>query len=229
MAFQLPPNPTGNILEGYASLALFEAPKQVFCTYKLFKWQPNTTPKLYLAKKEIKPSDKKSSPYILMLDSASIPGYLSGYQVTCESHVRELISYLQQYKVQFDLWNGESLMLIGSGFVSLSQLAENAIESTQFIREIEICSLDAFSANDLLVLDQNGQFCHSQGRTVLQGNLVIRFGYIPDYTESEIGCFQHFQSLDITNNNPISFGEVNQQTRETRRVSKVRFFYSLLE
>ena len=229
MAFQLPPGTSENILEGYASLALSEPPKQVFCTYKLFKWQPSTTPKLSLVKKEIKPSDRKSSPFILMQDSDKIPGYLSGYQVTCQSHVRELISYLQHYKVQFDLWNGESLMLIGSGFVSLNQLAENPMESTQFIREIEVCSLDAFSSNDLLVLDQNGQFCQSQGRTLLQGNLVVRFGYKPESTEVQTGYFQHFQSLDTANSNPISLGAVKQQTTsEARRVSKVRYYPHLI-
>ena len=228
MAFQLPPNPIENIMEGYASLALVEAPKQVFCTYKLFKWQPNTTPKLSLIKKDIKSSDKKSSPYLLMQESATIPGYLSGYQVTCQSHVRELISYLQQYKVQFDLWDGESLMLIGSGFASLNQLPVNPMESVQVIREIEISSLDAFSSNDLLVPDQNGEFCHYQGRTVQQGNLVVRFGYMPDHTESQMSYFQHLQSLDITNNNPVSYGEAKQQTaREIRRVSKVSYIYSL--
>ena len=221
MAFQLPPNPIANILEGYASLAMIEAPKQVFCTYKLFKWQPNTTPKLNLYRKENKNQDKRSCPYVLMEETAAIPGYLSGYQVTCETHVEELVSYLQKYKVQLDIWDGGSLMLIGSGFVSLKELVTNVMESVQVIKEVEISSLDVFSSNDLLVLDQNGQFCHSQGRTIHQGTLVIRFGYQPDFSESHISNFEHFYSLDRTENNTVLKAVRQHSATQARRVSKV--------
>ncbi|KAI6655974.1 Nephrocystin-4 [Oopsacas minuta] len=224
MAFQLPLNPIENILEGYSSLAMFDAPKQVFCTYKLFKWQPNTTPKLSLVRKEIRPSDKRITPYLLMEEATSSPGYLSGYQITCQSHVRELISYLHTYKIQFDLWDGESLMLIGSGFISLKQLVSNHMESVQMIKELELSSLDVFNSNDILVLDQNGQFCHSQGRTVPQGTLVIRYSYMPDFSDSYVCNFEHFYSLDRTDYNSILNGvKVKQQSvRQAKRVSKAK-------
>ena len=220
MAFLMPTDSIQNILEGYASLAIIDAPKQLFCTYKLYRWAATTTPKLSLTKTASKTS-KKHSPFLLTEEGTSAPGYLSAYKLSSRCQAEDLVSYLRQDKIQFDLWDGKSLMLIGSGYASLRDLALESMKATQVIKEIEITSLDVFSSNDVLVLDQNGQFCHSQGRTVHQGNLVVRFAYLPDYDVTQINSFEHMYTLPPTNFNPITSAATRQSDRECRRVSKV--------
>ncbi|XP_019367155.1 PREDICTED: nephrocystin-4 isoform X1 [Gavialis gangeticus] len=146
-------------------------PKTVYFTFQFYRFSQVTTPRLQLVKMDLADSTSSApSSYILvpinkegMLDSGTSGlqlNYLVDPAFLKAGEQRWFLRYLANHTLQIDIWDGDSLLLIGSVAVRLKHLLRQGRTAVQVHHELEVISTE-----------------YEQDTTVMSGD-VLRHGSV---------------------------------------------------
>uniref|UniRef100_A0A8C0CDG9 Nephrocystin 4 n=1 Tax=Balaenoptera musculus TaxID=9771 RepID=A0A8C0CDG9_BALMU len=146
-------------------------PQTVYFTFQFYRFPPETTPRLQLV--ELDEAGKTSSaslPHLLVLIhkdgsfDAGSPGFQLKYLVDSgflrPGEQRWFARYLAMQTLQIDIWDGDSLLLIGSAAVQMKHLLRQGRPAVQVSHELEVVATE-----------------HEQDTVVVSGD-VTRFGCV---------------------------------------------------
>uniref|UniRef100_A0A8D0GYU7 Nephrocystin 4 n=1 Tax=Sphenodon punctatus TaxID=8508 RepID=A0A8D0GYU7_SPHPU len=146
-------------------------PKSIYFTFQFYRFPPVTTPRLHLAKMDpTGTAASATSSHILVqfnkdgtLNSGS-PGLQLKYMVDPSflklGEQRWFIRYLADHTLQIDIWDGDSLLLVGSAAVQLKHLLRQGRAAVQVHHELEVITTE-----------------YEQDATVMSGE-VLRHGTV---------------------------------------------------
>uniref|UniRef100_A0A452HWX0 Uncharacterized protein n=1 Tax=Gopherus agassizii TaxID=38772 RepID=A0A452HWX0_9SAUR len=146
-------------------------PKTMYFTFQFYHFPPVTTPRLQLVKMEqFGTASSAASSHILFqinkdgtLKSES-PGLQLKYMVDPgflkPGEQRWFIRYIADHNLQIDIWDGDSLLLIGSAAVKLKHLLRQGRTAVQVHHELEVMTTE-----------------YEQDTTVMSGD-VLRHGTV---------------------------------------------------
>ncbi|XP_050787719.1 nephrocystin-4 isoform X5 [Gopherus flavomarginatus] len=146
-------------------------PKTMYFTFQFYRFPPVTTPRLQLVKMDQSETDSSAaSSHILFrinkdgtLKSES-PGLQLKYMVDPgflkPGEQRWFIRYIADHNLQIDIWDGDSLLLIGSAAVKLKHLLRQGRTAVQVHHELEVMTTE-----------------YEQDTTVMSGD-VLRHGTV---------------------------------------------------
>uniref|UniRef100_A0A8C5F113 Nephrocystin 4 n=1 Tax=Gopherus evgoodei TaxID=1825980 RepID=A0A8C5F113_9SAUR len=146
-------------------------PKTMYFTFQFYRFPPVTTPRLQLVKMEQSgTASSAASSHILFqinkdgtLKSES-PGLQLKYMVDPgflkPGEQRWFIRYIADHNLQIDIWDGDSLLLIGSAAVKLKHLLRQGRTAVQVHHELEVMTTE-----------------YEQDTTVMSGD-VLRHGTV---------------------------------------------------
>ncbi|XP_026966189.1 nephrocystin-4 isoform X2 [Sagmatias obliquidens] len=146
-------------------------PQTVYFTFQFYRFPPETTPRLQLVElDEAGKSSSASLPHLLVLIhkdgsfDAGSPGfqlkYLVGPGFLRPGEQRWFARYLAMQTLQIDIWDGDSLLLIGSAAVQMKHLLRQGRPAVQVSHELEVVATE-----------------HEQDTMVVSGD-VTRFGCV---------------------------------------------------
>eukprot|EP00070_Physeter_catodon_P036839 XP_028343733.1 nephrocystin-4 isoform X6 [Physeter catodon] len=146
-------------------------PQTVYFTFQFYRFPPETTPRLQLVElDEAGKSGSASLPHLLVLIhkdgsfDAGSPGfqlkYLVGPGFLRPGEQRWFARYLAMHTLQIDIWDGDSLLLIGSAAVQMKHLLRQGRPAVQVSHELEVVATE-----------------HEQDTMVVSGD-VTRFGCV---------------------------------------------------
>ncbi|NXE53112.1 NPHP4 protein, partial [Casuarius casuarius] len=128
-------------------------PKTVFFTFQFYRFPPVTTPRLRLADADgEKAARSAASPRVLVqvnkdgtLSSGS-PGLQLKYMVDPAflkpGEQRWFVCYLADHSLQIDVWDGDSLLLVGSAAVKLKHLLRQGRPAVRSHHELEVAATE---------------------------------------------------------------------------------------
>ena len=163
----------------------------VFFTFQFYRCPQVTTERLLLAKPNIElSSDPQSMPFILQrLEkdgalSKGPPGLEVRYYMDPLSmkpgEVSLLLSHLSRQRLHIDVWDGDSLMRIGSASVDLRYLCRSGHEAVQSTFELDVIMMEYDDPS--LMAGTQGQPSQSMGiHTAMQGKLHFRMANVGHY------------------------------------------------
>ena len=104
---------------------------------------------------------------------------------------KSFINYLHQQKLHINMWDGDSLLPIGSTFVYLKYLLRQGQAAVQVSQQVDVSFMEYSEDNPMLTNDsvQCGQPYPSGVKVYLKGKLYIRManiGYLPDKNAEKI-------------------------------------------
>ncbi|XP_074874264.1 nephrocystin-4 isoform X2 [Carettochelys insculpta] len=146
-------------------------PKTMYFTFQFYRFPPVTTPRLQLVKVDQSgTASSAASSYILVqinkdgtLKSGS-PGFQLKYMVDPAflkpGEQRWFIRYIADHNLQIDIWDGDSLLLIGSAAVKLKHLLRQSRTAVQVLHELEVMTTE-----------------YEQDTTVMSGD-ILRHGTV---------------------------------------------------
>uniref|UniRef100_A0A8C9B812 Nephrocystin 4 n=1 Tax=Phocoena sinus TaxID=42100 RepID=A0A8C9B812_PHOSS len=146
-------------------------PQTVYFTFQFYRFPPETTPRLQLVElEEAGKSSSASLPHLLVLIhkdgsfDAGSPGfqlkYLVGPGFLRPGEQRWFARYLAMQTLQIDIWDGDSLLLVGSAAVQMKHLLRQGRPAVQVSHELEVVATE-----------------HEQDTMVVSGD-VTRFGCV---------------------------------------------------
>ncbi|XP_029084567.1 nephrocystin-4 isoform X1 [Monodon monoceros] len=146
-------------------------PQTVYFTFQFYRFPPETTPRLQLVElDEAGTSSSASLPHLLVLIhkdgsfDAGSPGfqlkYLVGPGFLRPGEQRWFARYLAMQTLQIDIWDGDSLLLVGSAAVQMKHLLRQGRPAVQVSHELEVVATE-----------------HEQDTMVVSGD-VTRFGCV---------------------------------------------------
>ncbi|XP_033700242.1 nephrocystin-4 isoform X5 [Tursiops truncatus] len=146
-------------------------PQTVYFTFQFYRFPPETTPRLQLVElDEAGKSSSASLPHLLVLIhkdgsfDAGSPGfqlkYLVGPGFLRPGEQRWFARYLAMQTLQIDIWDGDSLLLVGSAAVQMKHLLRQGRPAVQVSHELEVVATE-----------------HEQDTMVVSGD-VTRFGCV---------------------------------------------------
>ncbi|ELW68714.1 Nephrocystin-4 [Tupaia chinensis] len=136
-------------------------PKTVYFTFQFYRFPPATTPRLHLVQLDLTgKSGSGSLSHILVpvskedsVDTGS-PGLQLKYMVDPEflkpGEQRWFIHYLAVQTLQIDVWDGDSLLLIGSAAVQMKHLLRQGRPAVQVSLELDVMATEY--EQDMMVL-----------------------------------------------------------------------------
>eukprot|EP00795_Rhopilema_esculentum_P007191 gene7191-12860_t len=115
---------------------------------------------------------------------------------------RSFIRYLHEQRMYIDLWDGESLMLIGSTSAELKYLMRQGKSSVQASLELDVTSVDYVEDELAMAGDmaQNGRKIPTGANISLEGKLYMRLanvGYSSDFNPTKAGTLPQMRSTVI--------------------------------
>ncbi|XP_022454525.1 nephrocystin-4 isoform X3 [Delphinapterus leucas] len=146
-------------------------PQTVYFTFQFYRFPPETTPRLQLVElDEAGTSSSASLPHLLVLIhkdgsfDAGSPGfqlkYLVGPGFLRPGEQPWFARYLAMQTLQIDIWDGDSLLLVGSAAVQMKHLLRQGRPAVQVSHELEVVATE-----------------HEQDTMVVSGD-VTRFGCV---------------------------------------------------
>eukprot|EP00057_Strongylocentrotus_purpuratus_P013382 XP_011667856.1 PREDICTED: nephrocystin-4 [Strongylocentrotus purpuratus] len=153
-----------------------QMPKTVFFTFQFYRYPPVTTERLLLGEIEGKLSaDPQSLPFILKRlkkDSNEPddgpPGWMVRYNVDPSflkpGEARLFLHYLEKQTFHIDVWDGDSLLLLGSLAVDLKHLLRGGREAVQVTNEVDILTTEHSDEDYVLTGDIHRGGKHPTGR-----------------------------------------------------------------
>ncbi|XP_075849533.1 nephrocystin-4 [Microcebus murinus] len=124
-------------------------PKTVYFTFQFYRFPPATTPRLQLVKlDETGKTSSGSLSHVLVpihkdgaFDAGS-PGFQLKYMVDPgflkPGEQRWFLRYLATHTLQMDVWDGDSLLLLGSAAVQMKHLLRQGRPAVQISQELEV-------------------------------------------------------------------------------------------
>ncbi|XP_022085519.1 nephrocystin-4-like isoform X2 [Acanthaster planci] len=167
------------------------SPRTVFFTFQFYRYPPVTTERLLLGNVEGSlTSDSQSLPCVLRkmehdeAKSQEIPGWMVRYNVDPgflkpgESQL--FVKYLHQQTLHLDVWDGDSLLLIGSCAVELKHLLRSGRESVQVSHELDVITTEYGEDTHAMTGDlaRSGSVRPVGVKAILKGHLHLRLANI---------------------------------------------------
>nr|XP_030736300.1 nephrocystin-4 isoform X15 [Globicephala melas] len=146
-------------------------PQTVYFTFQFYRFPPETTPRLQLVElDEAGKSSSASLPHLLVLIhkdgsfDAGSPGfqlkYLVGPGFLRPGEQRWFARYLAMQTLQIDIWDGDSLLLVGSAAVQMKHLLRQGRPAVQVSHELEVVATE--HEQDTMVAQQSIRAQHTR-------------------------------------------------------------------
>ncbi|XP_035696644.1 nephrocystin-4-like [Branchiostoma floridae] len=189
------------ILSAQPSGSMTSQPSTVFFTLQFYRFPPLITERLLLgtADKQLT-SDPGSMPCILYRinkDGTVVqtpPGCQTKYHMDPSflkpGEARLFVQYLSVQTLHIDVWDGDSLLLIGSGAMDLKHLCRQGREAVQVTHELDIITTEYSEDTPTLTgdLTRGGSVRPVGVSTVLKGRLHLRManvGHLQDRSRGD--------------------------------------------
>ncbi|KAM4703137.1 nephrocystin-4 [Rhinophrynus dorsalis] len=164
-------------------------PQTIYFTFQFYRFPPVTSPRLQLVQLQASSTALSDSlTYILIQinkDGSLLigsPGYQLKYMVDPgllkSGEQRWFLRYLALQTLQIDIWDGESLLLIGSAAVEIKHLLRQGRTAVQVAHELEVITTEY--EQDIMVMSgdiaKEGTVKPIGVHTVIKGRLHLRMG-----------------------------------------------------
>uniref|UniRef100_A0A8C6JUA5 Uncharacterized protein n=1 Tax=Melopsittacus undulatus TaxID=13146 RepID=A0A8C6JUA5_MELUD len=119
-------------------------PRTIFLTFQFYRFPPVTTPRLQLVSMEGGPGSSSMS--MVMLCLTGLPGLQLKYMVD-PAFLRAgeqpwFLRYLAEHSLQIDIWDGDSLLLVGSAAVKLQPLLRQGRAAVRTHHELQVATTE---------------------------------------------------------------------------------------
>ncbi|KAM7410975.1 hypothetical protein PAMA_021103 [Pampus argenteus] len=167
-------------------------PDNIYFTFQFYRFPPVTSQQLKLLTSD-KVQQKTSGPLPCVLASinkdttvnSGSPGLQVQFRVD-EGFLRPgekrwFLRYLALHTMHIDIWDSDSLLLIGSTAIKLKYMLRQSKTAVQALHEVEVLTTDYVGDDALLMSTDSGQRLASSPMTVhtiLRGRLHVRTGNI---------------------------------------------------
>ncbi|XP_061592666.1 nephrocystin-4 isoform X1 [Cololabis saira] len=167
-------------------------PHNIYLTFQFYRFPPTTSQQLQLLTRD-KGKTKPSEALPCVLATISNGGALNtgspGLQVQFRvddsflkpGEKRWFLRYLALHTMHIDIWDSESLLLIGSTAVELKYMLRQGKSAVQALHELEVLTTDYVGEDTLLTCADVGQHEASSPvtvRTIVRGRIHVRTGNI---------------------------------------------------
>ncbi|KAM8927139.1 nephrocystin-4 [Pelodytes ibericus] len=174
-------------------------PHTIYFTFQFYRFHPVTTPRLQLIQLFPPGAAATTDPSACILvqinKDGSInkgsPGYLLKYAVDPRflkpGEQRWFLRYLALQTLQIDVWDGDSMLLIGSAAVEMKHLLRQGRPAVQVSHELEVITTEY--EQDLLMsgdLSKQGTAKPIGVHTVIKGRLHLRMGNVGRVAEQKL-------------------------------------------
>ncbi|XP_069466369.1 nephrocystin-4 [Ambystoma mexicanum] len=174
-------------------------PQSIFFTFQFYRYPPATTPRLQLIKLDqsgIASSDSSSHILVQINKDGSINTGLPGYQLKYmvdpaflkPGEQRWFVRYLAIHTLQIDIWDGDSLLLIGSAAVEIKHLLRQGRTAVQVAHELEVITTEY--EQDMMVMSgsvaRHGTVKPVGVHSVVKGRLHLRLGNVGHVCEQKL-------------------------------------------
>ncbi|OXB78109.1 UNVERIFIED_CONTAM: hypothetical protein H355_007251 [Colinus virginianus] len=128
-------------------------PRTVFLTFQFYRFPPVTTPRLQLVDVDSERAAGSAAPAQILLQlnkdgtpSTGAPGLQLRYVVDPTflrpGEQRVFVHYLAEHSLQMDVWDGDSLLLVGSAAVKLKPLLRQGRPAVRTLHELEVATTE---------------------------------------------------------------------------------------
>ncbi|XP_076212218.1 nephrocystin-4 isoform X1 [Aptenodytes patagonicus] len=128
-------------------------PRTVFLTFQFYRFPPVTTPRLQLVSTDGRPAAGLAVPVQLLVRlnkdgtlGTGPPGLQLKYMVDPAflrpGEQRWFVRYLAEHSLQIDVWDGDSLLLVGSAAVKLEPLLRQGRAAVRTHHELEVATTE---------------------------------------------------------------------------------------
>ncbi|NXG73381.1 NPHP4 protein, partial [Baryphthengus martii] len=128
-------------------------PRTIFLTFQFYRFPPVTTPRLQLVSADKGPAAGPALPAQLLArvnkDGTLGTGprglqlkYMVDPAFLRPGEPRWFVRYLAEHSVQIDVWDGDSLLLVGSAAVKLESLLRQGREAVRTYHELEVATTE---------------------------------------------------------------------------------------
>ncbi|XP_010022534.1 PREDICTED: nephrocystin-4-like, partial [Nestor notabilis] len=128
-------------------------PRTIFLTFQFYRFPPVTTPRLQLVNTEGGPAAGLAVPAQILVQvnkdgtpSTGLPGLQLKYMVDPAflraGEQRWFLRYLAEHSLQIDIWDGDSLLLVGSSAVKLEPLLRQGQAAVRTHHELEVATTE---------------------------------------------------------------------------------------
>ncbi|XP_053308390.1 nephrocystin-4 [Spea bombifrons] len=170
-------------------------PRTIYFTFQFYRFQPVTTPRLQLVKLHPSSTDPLAHILLQINQDGSInkgsPGYQLKYMVDPgylkPGEQRWFRRYLALQTLQIDVWDGESLLLIGSAAVEMKHLLRQGRPAVQVSHELEVITTEY--EQDMVMtgdLTKQGTAKPIGVHTIIKGRLHLRMGNVGRLSEQKL-------------------------------------------
>ncbi|XP_040389500.1 nephrocystin-4 isoform X3 [Cygnus olor] len=128
-------------------------PRTVFLTFQFYHFPPVTTPRLQLVDMDNEKAARSAAPPQLLVQinkdgtpHTGAPGLQLKYMVDPAflkpGEQRWFVCYLADHSLQIDIWDGDSLLLVGSAAVKLKPLLRQGRPAVRTLHELEVATTE---------------------------------------------------------------------------------------
>ncbi|XP_051493523.1 nephrocystin-4 isoform X2 [Apus apus] len=125
-------------------------PRTIFLTFQFYRFPPVTTPRLQLVSMERGPAAGQAQLLVRVNKDGTLgsgpPGLQLKYMVDPAflraGEQRWFVRYLAEHSLQIDIWDGDSLLLVGSAAVRLQSLLRQGREAIRTHHELEVATTE---------------------------------------------------------------------------------------
>ncbi|XP_059230227.1 nephrocystin-4 isoform X4 [Mustela nigripes] len=195
-------------------------PKTVYFTFQFYRFPPETTPRLQLVGLDETGRTRSGSlSHLLVLtdkdgsSDAGSPGFQLKYLVDPgflkPGEQRWFTRYLASQTLQIDVWDGDSLLLVGSAAVPMKHLLRQGRPAVQVLHELEVVATEY--EQDMVVSGDMTRFGCVKPigvYTVLKGWLhltLANVGHVCEQTERKSSSLPPSRSRVISNDSARHF------------------------
>ncbi|XP_073459794.1 nephrocystin-4 [Aquarana catesbeiana] len=164
-------------------------PQTLYFTFQFYRFQPVTTPRLQLVQVHSKGASRTETPARVIVSlnkdgsiNQGCPGYQLKYMVDPgflkSGEQRWFLRYLALQTLQIDVWDGDSLLLIGSAAVEMKHLLRQGRAAVQVSHELEVITTEYEQETMVMSGDisKQGVVKPIGVHTVIKGRLHLRMG-----------------------------------------------------
>ncbi|XP_068096595.1 nephrocystin-4 isoform X2 [Hyperolius riggenbachi] len=174
-------------------------PQTVYFTFQFYRFQPATTPRLQLVQVHSKGASRReiSTRVLVQINqdgsiNKGSPGYHLKYMVDPgflkPGEQRWFLRYLALQTLQIDVWDGESLLLIGSAAVEMKHLLRQGRTGVQVYHELEVITTE-YEQDSMVMsgdISKQGVVKPIGVHTVIKGRLHMRMGNVGHLSDQKL-------------------------------------------
>uniref|UniRef100_A0A3Q4HZB7 Nephrocystin 4 n=1 Tax=Neolamprologus brichardi TaxID=32507 RepID=A0A3Q4HZB7_NEOBR len=190
-------------------------PENIYFTFQFYRFPPVTSQRLKLLTGD-KVQHKASDPLPCVLASINKDGTVNtgspGLQLQFRvddsflkpGEKRWFLRYLALHAMHIDIWDSDSLLLIGSTAIELKYMLRQCKSAVQALHEVEVLTTDYVGEDTLLTNRDLGRHSASSPMTVhtiVRGRLHIRTGNIGKYRKTELQLYCSIVTFLLWHNN----------------------------